>query len=56
MYLLISEVIRDMILQKLVIGYPNWIMYDTFFGASDGLKYFKERLGFKPYKVNWRLG
>lgn len=33
----------------------NYIMYDTFFGASSGLKLFKTKLGFKPYKVNWKF-
>lgn len=31
----------------------RYIMYDTFFGASDGLKKFKTKLGFKAYKVKW---
>lgn len=53
MYLLISEVIREMINFKQAKGYPCWAMYDTFFGASPGLRYFKERLGFKPYRVKW---
>ena len=54
MYLLVSEVIREMIGLKQAQGYPLWAMYDTFFGAKPGLRYFKERLGFKPYKVKWR--
>jgi len=54
MYLLVSEIIREMIDLKQVQGYPLWAMYDTFFGAKPGLRYFKERLGFKPYKVKWR--
>jgi len=53
MYLLITEVIREMIERKRRQGSPVWAMYDTFFGASKGLRYFKERLGFKPYKVRW---
>jgi len=53
MYFLISEVIREMIEIKNKNGVPLWIMYDTLFGASKGLKYFKERLGFKPYEVIW---
>jgi hypothetical protein len=53
MYLLVSEVIREMIEHKCRQGIPIWAMYDTFFGASPGLRYFKERLGFKPYKVRW---
>ncbi|MEA2018817.1 MAG: hypothetical protein U9N59_10255 [Campylobacterota bacterium] len=36
-------------------GY-KYIMYDTFFGASDGLKKFKEKLGYKSYKVEWLWG
>ncbi len=54
MYLLVSEIIREMIGLKQTQGYPLWAMYDTFFGAKPGLRYFKERLGFKPYKVKWR--
>ena len=53
MYLLMSEVIRQMIERKLKHGAPSWAMYDTFFGGLPGLRYFKERLGFKPYKVRW---
>ena len=54
MYLMLSEIVREMISLRQAVSVPNWIMYDTFFGAADGLKFFKERLGFKPYKVNWR--
>lgn len=36
-------------------GRTRYIMYDTFFGASDGLKLFKNRCGFKAYKVKWTL-
>jgi hypothetical protein len=53
MYLLISEVVREMIERKHREGIPLWAMYDTFFGASPGLRFFKERLGFRPYKVRW---
>ncbi len=55
MYLMMIE------LNKLVFtNYKNsgykYIMYDTFFGASDGLKKFKEKLGYKAYKVKWLWG
>jgi hypothetical protein len=53
MYLLISEVVREMTERKREQGTPIWAMYDTFFGAPSGLRFFKERLGFKPYKVRW---
>jgi hypothetical protein len=53
MYLLVSEVIRDGIEARGAGRAPRWAMYDTFWGASDGLAYFKQRLGFKPYTVDW---
>lgn len=56
MFLLLSETIREMIELRQRAGQPRWIMYDTFFGASDGLRYFKERMGFAPYRVRWQLG
>lgn len=53
MYLLISEVIREMIEGNKRNDKPLWAMYDTFLGASEGLRYFKDRLGFSPYNVKW---
>lgn len=53
MYLLVSQVIKKMVARKNQAGYPLWAMYDTFFGASAGLRYFKEKLGFAPHKVKW---
>jgi hypothetical protein len=53
MYYLVTEVIREMIGRKTQQGAPLWSMYDMMFGASDGLRFFKELLGFKPYKVRW---
>jgi len=32
---------------------PN-LMYDTFLGNSEGLTYFKKKLGFKEYNVLWK--
>ncbi|MFN8486679.1 MAG: hypothetical protein U0350_03745 [Caldilineaceae bacterium] len=54
MYLLMSEIIREMIVIKNNKSDPKWAMYDTFFGATLGLQYFKKRLGFQPYKVIWQ--
>ncbi|GDX53435.1 hypothetical protein LBMAG27_24820 [Bacteroidota bacterium] len=51
MYLLFSSSIKFILKQKIKI---NWVMYDMFFGASEGLKLFKTRLGFKPYFVGWK--
>jgi hypothetical protein len=53
MYLLMSEVIGTTIAERDATGSPEWAMYDTFWGAAPGLAYFKERVGFKPYTVDW---
>lgn len=53
MYLLVSEIVREYIEMKEASGSPTWAMYDTFWGATKGLSYFKERLGFRPYTVDW---
>ncbi len=34
-------------------GACPWILYDTMYGASEGLKLFKRRLGFKAYRARW---
>ena len=52
MYLMMIEVHKMMFKEYRQKGY-KYIMYDTFFGASEGLKKFKEKLGYKPYKVRW---
>lgn len=53
MYLLVSEAIRASIEGRRPDGTPHWAMYDTFWGAAKGLAYFKERVGFRQYTVNW---
>ena len=37
--------------------YPQTVyyVYDTYYGASENLKRFKRKLGFKPYRVIWKL-
>lgn len=43
-------------IERLLNEHKNtkWVMYDTYFGATEGLKLFKSRLGFKPYIVRWK--
>ena len=53
MYLLIDGIVDYLIGHKQETGLPLWLMYDTFFGAPEGLWYFKERLGFRPHRVKW---
>jgi hypothetical protein len=54
MYLLATEAVGRCIARRRPDGTPGWLMYDTFWGASEGLVFFKERLGFRPYTVDWR--
>jgi hypothetical protein len=53
MYLLITETIHEAIRVKQRLGYPRWAMYDMYWGALPGLREFKRRLGFRPYRVTW---
>lgn len=53
MYLLVSEVIGRFIAAGRATGKPRWAMYDTFWGARQGMVHFKKRLGFEPYRVRW---
>jgi hypothetical protein len=50
MYLLITSYIEQELFK---LHDVRFVMYDTFFGAGDGLKLFKTRCGFRPYKVKW---
>jgi hypothetical protein len=54
MYLLIGNVIEEKFGLAKTTGNPSWIMYDTWLGASAGLRQFKAVLGFSPYWVRWR--
>lgn len=51
MYYLVSEIIREVI--ELKQDRPKWLVYDTMLGAQTGLRYFKEKCGFKAYKAKW---
>lgn len=51
MFLMISELVRD-----LISNHPEtkYLMYDMWMGASSGYRQFKEKNGFRPYRVKWR--
>jgi hypothetical protein len=51
MHLMITEIIGQMIENRQY----RYIMYDTYFGASPGLKAFKSMLGFEPYRAKYSL-
>jgi hypothetical protein len=52
-YLCLSEVIRELSERRRRLGTPCWLFYDTLFGGSEGLRYFKTRFGFRPHHVKW---
>ena len=54
MYLLMANVIEEKFEFAKTAGNPKWIMYDTWLGASTGLRQFKAVLGFSPHWVRWR--
>ena len=51
MYQLVTSCVASLMQSEKPSGV---VMYDTLFGAGEGLKMFKERCGFKPYKLNWK--
>lgn len=51
MYLLLAEIICGLIAERRI----DYLMYDTFFGARPGLREFKRRAGFAPYRVRYLL-
>jgi hypothetical protein len=52
MYMMMVE-LNKIVFEQYKKNEYKYIMYDTFFGATDGLKLFKKKLGYKPYKVKW---
>ncbi|UVW30307.1 hypothetical protein [Massilia sp. H6] len=51
MHLMVAEIIS----QVIETGKFDYLMYDTYFGASPGLKTFKKMFGFEPYRAKYSL-
>jgi len=51
MHLLLMEIICRFIDE----GRLHYFMYDTFLGTQEGLRNFKKRLGFQPYRVRYSM-
>lgn len=49
MYLLFHGVVEDQ------AGYPGVLYYNTWGSGTDGLRFYKERVGFSPGSVEWIL-
>lgn len=52
MYFMIVEIVK-MVFDKYIMAGYEYIMYDTYFGASEGLRLFKTKLAFRPCRVKW---
>jgi hypothetical protein len=51
MYFLLLTIICRLIEERVV----DYFMYDTFLGAQPGLRDFKRRIGFRPYRARYEL-
>jgi glycosyltransferase involved in cell wall biosynthesis len=54
MYLLFAELTKHLIAGTIGSGSSRWLLYDTFLGASEGLRRFKNEIGFMPYRIRWK--
>ncbi len=45
----------DIVSALIRTGSLDYLMYDTFFGAQQGMRRFKSMLGFQPYRAKYRL-
>nr|WP_315398593.1 hypothetical protein [uncultured Duganella sp.] len=55
MHLLVTDVVALLLAELRGGDGPEFLMYDTFFGAQPGLRQFKTMLGFSPYRVRYSL-
>jgi hypothetical protein len=51
MYLLVAEALRDVI----AVAGTRYAMYNMHLSGTEGLRFFKEQMGFAPFWVNWQL-
>jgi hypothetical protein len=51
MYMLLADIICELIDERRL----NYFMYDTYFGAKPGMRAFKRRFGFRPYRARYAI-
>lgn len=52
---IVHLMVTEIICQLIESGGYQYLMYDTYFGASPGLKTFKTMLGFQPYRAKYSI-
>lgn len=55
MHMMVADIVRLLLAERCAGDGPDYLMYDTFFGAQPGLRQFKTLLGFTPYRVRYTL-
>lgn len=56
MYLLVTQFIQQELKARTDLRTAaRFVMYDTMLGATPGLRMFKERCGFHPFRVTWKM-
>lgn len=55
MHMMVADIVSLLRQERLSGGGPDYLMYDTFFGALPGLRQFKTMLGFAPFRVRYTL-
>jgi len=53
MWVLMVGAIQELVGRRQAEGRPTWLMYDTYLGASPGLRQFKVWMGLAPHRVSW---
>ena len=54
MHLMLHDLMIELIKENENNESDVYIMYDTYFGASEGIKLYKKKHCFTPYKVKWK--
>jgi hypothetical protein len=54
MYLLFAAVVGQLSERRAAGNPAKWFMYDSFPGATPGMRAFKTVVGLRPYRVRWR--
>jgi hypothetical protein len=55
MHFMIADIVCLLLAERQAGDGPDYVMYDTFFGAQPGLRQFKTMLGFTPYRARYTL-
>jgi hypothetical protein len=55
MYLLMQFCVERLIAERST-PWPTWLMFDSYFSVSAGMRYFLDRIGMSPHNIRFDLG